>query len=136
MPIGPRLAVGSVVDEKPLGLALDALVWPALFSGVVAIGVGQFPISGYRYFPYLLACSEFGRGSKYMCVIAVIRVMMISMTRPIISRGYSVFLAGLGDLFVVGEFHHAKDLGFGQTGCAKGGYCYDHVPVSARVGVG
>ena len=54
MPIGPSLAVGSVVDEKPLGLALDALVWPALFAGVVAIGVGQFPVGGYRYFlPFL-----------------------------------------------------------------------------------
>jgi len=38
------------VDEKPLGFALDAFVWPAFALGVVAIGVGQFPIGGYRYF--------------------------------------------------------------------------------------
>jgi hypothetical protein len=95
------------VDEKPLGLALEALVWPALFPGVVAIGVGQFPIGGYRYFPCLLDRSQLRRGRIYMCVIRIICVIMISMTRPIISRGYSVFLAGLRDLLVVGDLHHS-----------------------------
>jgi len=66
------------VDEKPLGFALDAIVWPALTLGVVAIGVSQFPIGGYRYFPYLLACSEFRRGSKYMCVTLVTLVTLVT----------------------------------------------------------
>lgn len=113
MPVCPRLAVGSVVDEKPLGLALDAFVWPAFALGVVAIGVGQFPIGGYRYFLPFFFLTYF-----YIGVTLVTLVMRDSVTRSVISLAYSVSFTSAGETFLLLDLHHTNDLCLGQPSCA------------------
>jgi len=95
------------VDKKPLSFALDALVRPAFALGIVAIGVGQFPIDGYRYFlPFFFFL--------YFFYMSVLSVHTVRWTRSLISFDYSRLLSTLG----IGFLQYLHNLVRAQSGSA------------------
>jgi hypothetical protein len=85
------------------------------------------------YFLFYLSFFYIGVSS----VSAVSTISMILLTRPIGSGRLPILLPPFFDLLGIRDLHHSKDLRFGQSGCSKGGYRYDHWPVSDQAwGIG